>query len=115
MRLNFGRKGTKTIDTLGNKSDKNEFQWFRWGIIINFSEFVMKRIANPQVQYSRIANPTKLNTYIIEKKSEQKVCRIEQKCIPLHRVERTAQTGLRLPNSKLRKSSIRSPHNIIHC
>lgn len=51
------------------------------------------------------------------KKSEQKVCRIEQKCIPLHWVERTAHTGLRLPdNSKLRKASIiRSPHNIIHC
>lgn len=52
----FGGKGTKTIDTLGNKSDKNDFQWFWWGIIINFSEFVMKRIANPQVQYGRIAN-----------------------------------------------------------
>ena len=72
MRLNFGRKGTKTIDTLGNKSDKNEFQWFRWGIIINFSEFVMKRGANPQVQYGRIANPTKLGTYIIEKKVNRK-------------------------------------------
>ena len=62
MRLNFGRKGTKTIDTLGNKSDKNEFQWSSWGKITCSSEFVMKRIANP----------TKLNTYIIEKKVNRK-------------------------------------------
>ena len=68
----FGGKGTKTIDTLGNKSDKNEFQWSSWGKITCSSEFVMKRIANPQVQYSRIANPTKLNTYIIEKKVNRK-------------------------------------------
>jgi hypothetical protein len=52
----FGGKGTKTIDTLGNKSDKNEFQRSSWGKITCSSEFVMKRIANPQVQYGRIAN-----------------------------------------------------------
>ena len=53
------------------------------------------------------------NTYIRTKteKNIRNYCNIEQKCISLQRVERSAQTGLRHPdNPKSRKPSIiRSP------